>query len=98
MGNRTARYDSEYTLSVIRLWFKQNHENKYKRDNAPVSLEDLFQSYHRFTASPSRAFDRMDIHTFAKCLVACKILDMGGYWELRPNYTPKRYEITRATA
>lgn len=92
MTNRKAKYDDEKTLKIIREWF----ENQGTFNG---NLKELYQSYYEYVVAPEYVFERMDIHTFAKCLVACRIIEVvQNHWALRENYTPKRYEIVKATA
>ena len=94
MSNKQAIYDDPGTLAVVSKWFSNTY------GDAPVEsdLQGLYQSYYEYVTSPEYMFNRMDISAFVKCLVACRIIEIDGAWEHRPNYTPKRYEITRATA
>lgn len=94
MPNKLAVYDNPEILKVVSQWFEEKHENRF----ASASLDDMYQSYCEYMISPVFTRQRVDIHAFVKCLVACKIIDINGAWSFEPEYTPKRYEITRATA
>lgn len=94
MSNKLAVYDNPDVLRVVAGWFERKHQNSFPG----ASLYDMYQSYSEYTLSPRLVYQRMDVSSFAKCLVACKIIDVNGGWSYEPDYTPKRYEITRATA
>lgn len=98
MSNKVARYKDEKTLQFISEWFKDIHDNDFYFSGQFVGLLDLYQTYHEFTTPQAYADYRMDASTFAKCLVACKILDIGGRFRYAPDYEPAPSAITRATA
>lgn len=98
MSNKLARYKDEKVLTFISEWFKDIHQNDFYELGKYKVLEDLYQSYHEFTTPMSYVEYRMDMSTFAKCLIACKILDIGGRFRYAPDYQPAPSAITRATA
>lgn len=98
MAGKIAAYDTPRTKEVVAQWFEEKHDNEFRLDDRLATIADLFQSFHEYTTPIVYTYERMDVSTFAKCLVACKIIDVGGWWVYRPDYTPLRYEITRATA
>lgn len=98
MVNKLAAYKDEQILTFISEWFADVHGNNFYSDERFVTLIDLYQSYCEFTLPMVHYELRMDINTFAKCVVACKILDIGGRFRYAPTYEPAPSAITRATA
>lgn len=98
MSNKLARYKDPEVLAFISKWFAEVHDNQFHREDRFVGLTDLYQSYHEYTMPIKCTAFRMDINMFAKCIVACKILDIGGRFRHVPTYEPAPSAITRATA
>lgn len=91
MSNKTALYKNEHILNVISGWFNNTPPTQDAR-----TLPQLFQLYHEYTTDPNLTFARMSINDFAKCLVACKIIDISGKFTYIPEYTPSKSAVTRA--
>lgn len=98
MANTLAKYKDPEVLQFLSDWFEDVHGNSFARDGEFVTLADLYQTYHEYTVPIQYTRFRMDINTFAKCVVACKILDIGGRFRYQPTYDPAPSAITRATA
>ena len=95
MPNRLASYKNPEILEVVATWFERKHNNDI---DYFVTLAELYQSYYEFTLPPMYTFQRLNINEFAKCLVACKIIDIGGKYTHLPDHIPAPSAITRATA
>lgn len=97
MANKTAVYRDEHILGVVEAWFKEAHNNEYGEKGVFVTVHDLYQSYCEYTIGREYISARMTMSQFAKCLAACKIVDIGGRWRYIKEYQPTNYDLTRAT-
>lgn len=98
MPNRLASYKNPETLELVHRWFKTTYGNTAQKDRGFYTVSELYQSFSEYTIDPEYADRRLNLQEFAKCLVACKIIDIGGVFMHRPEYAPKPSAITRATA
>lgn len=98
MPNRLASYKNPEILELVSTWFKTTYGETAQKQSGFLTVADLYQSFSEYTISPEYAQYRLNIQEFAKCLVACRILDIGGVFMYRPEYEPKPSAITRATA
>ena len=96
--NKLAKYKDPEILSLVSQWFEEIYGTEASADEGFLSLEDLYQSFTEYTLEPKYTHQRLDINQFAKCIVACKILDIGGRFRYAPTYQPAVSAITRATA
>lgn len=98
MANKLAVYNNPYILAVVSRWFEETYGKVAALDNGFLTVRDLYQSYSEYTVSPEFIHERLNLSEFAKCIVACRILDIGGRFVYRPEYKPAISAITRATA
>jgi len=98
MTNKLAVYKNAEILALVSKWFSETYgESAYKEDGF-LSVRDLYQSFSEYTLDRRFIDKRMNLNEFAKCIVACKILDIGGRFRYVPNYEPRPTAITKATA
>ena len=98
MSNTLAVYKNPEVLETVMDWFQATYGNLAVDYSRFLGVQDLYQSYHEYTTDPKYVFKRLNVNEFAKCLVACRIIDIGGSFRLIPNYEPAPSAITRATA
>lgn len=101
-------YRDKTVLSTVEDWWDQTYpNNKATKPNVihpdgwferePVTILHLYQSYCEYTLALALYPSRLDLNQFAKCLVACHILDIGtGSWVRSDEWQPKEYELRRA--
>lgn len=94
MANKLAAYKNPDTLQFVRSALEP-----FLSDPPTVhpTLADLYQHYHEYTTPPEYDRYRMDGATFAKCVVACRIVDTGGGFRYVDSYKPARSAIAYAT-
>jgi len=92
-----AAYKNPETLAVLLRWFEQTYGTTASKEDGYLTIQDLYQSYCEYTIDPLYVSQRLNINEFAKCVVACRILDIGGQFVHRPSYQPAPSAITRAT-
>jgi len=98
MSNTLAVYKNPDILALVAKWFKETYGQIAALDDGFLTVKDLYQSYSEYTIDPKYIHQRLNLNEFAKCIVACKILDIGGRFIHRPEYEPAVSAITRATA
>lgn len=98
MPGRLAPYKNPEVLEVVSQWFKETYGETAQKRNKVLIVYDLYQSYCEYTIRPEYTHQRLNASEFAKCIVACKILDIGGVFQHRPTYEPAVSAVTRATA
>jgi hypothetical protein len=98
MANRLAVYNNPEILAMVSRWFKETYGEVAALDNGFLTVKNLYQSYSEYTIAPEFIHERLNLSEFAKCIVACKILDIGGRFMYRPEYEPAISAVTRATA
>ena len=98
MPNKLAPYKNPEILELVSTWFEQCYGVEAYDNDRFVTIEDLYQSFSEYTVDPKYVHQRLNINEFAKCIVACKILDIGGRFRYEPSYEPAVSAITRATA
>lgn len=96
--NSYAPYKNPEILALVSRWFKEIYGETAAKEDGFLTVADLYQSFTEYTLDPKYAHQRLNINEFAKCIVACKILDIGGRFRLAPSYKPAPSAITRATA
>lgn len=97
MPNKLAPYKNPDTLKLVAKWFEKTYGEEAVAVGKFLTVEDLYQNFSEYTLNPRYIHQRLDINQFAKCIVACKILDIGGRFVHRPEYEPAPSAITRAT-
>lgn len=95
--NRLAPYKNPEILALVSEWFEATYGTEASRENGFLTVQDLYQSFSEYTLDPRYINQRLNASEFAKCVVACKILDIGGRFRLTPHYQPAVSAITRAT-
>lgn len=98
MPNKLAPYKNPEILELVFQWFETTYGNEAISPSGFLTIEDLYQNFSEYTVDPKYVHQRLNINEFAKCIVACKILDIGGRFRYEPSYEPARSAITRATA
>ena len=98
MSNTLAVYKNQEILALVAKWFEETYGHEAHLEKGYMTVEDLYQSFSEYTIAPQFIRQRLNINEFAKCIVACKILDIGGRFRLVPTYEPAPSAITRATA
>ena len=98
MANKLAVYNNPEVLAIVSEWFEKTYGKVAAVDNGFLTVKDLYQSFSEYTVDPKYLQQRLNLNEFAKCIVACKILDIGGRFVHRPEYEPAVSAITRATA
>lgn len=98
MANRLAVYDNPEVLRLVSEWFKVTYGVTAHAEVGFLTIRDLYQSFSEYTIGRAFIDRRLNLSEFAKCVVACKILDIGGRFVYVPTYEPIRSAITRATA
>ena len=98
MSNTLAVYRNPEILALVSKWFEETYGKVAALDNGFLTVKDLYQSFSEYTVDPKFIRQRLNLNEFAKCIVACKILDIGGRFVYRPEYEPAVSAITRATA
>jgi hypothetical protein len=96
--NSYAPYKNPDILAVVSQWFEETYGTTAHKENGFLTVHDLYQSYSEYTLDPKYLHYRLNVNEFAKCIVACKILDIGGRFRYAPSYVPTVSAITRATA
>lgn len=97
MPNKLAPYKNPKILELVSKWFEVTYGEEAISPNGFITVEDLYQNFSEYTLDPRYVRSRLNINEFAKCIVACKILDIGGRFVHRPEYEPAPSAITRAT-
>ena len=98
MSNTLAVYRNPEILELVSTWFQETYGEVAYTKNGFMSVRDLYQSFCDYTINPQFADRRLNLNEFAKVIVACKILDIGGRFKYVPTYEPAPSAITRATA
>jgi hypothetical protein len=98
MPNKLAKYKDPETLALVSNWFKEIYGDEAHADTGFLTIHDLYQSFSEYTIEERYLHQRMNVNEFAKCVVACRILDIGGRFRYQPTYEPAVSAITRATA
>lgn len=99
MSNTLAVYRNPDILTLVSQWFSDTYGvTASKQGGGFLTIRDLYQSFSEYTIAPKYADRRLNMSEFAKCIVACKILDIGGRYRYVPDYEPAPSAITRATA
>lgn len=93
-----AAYKNPEILALVSAWFKETYGEEASAEGGFLTVKDLYQSFSEYTLDPKYIHQRLNINEFAKCIVACKILDIGGRFRYVESYDPAPSAITRATA
>lgn len=96
--NKIAPYKNPEILALVSRWFEETYGDVAAKDDGFLTVHDLYQSFSEYTVDPKYIHQRLNASEFAKCIVACKILDIGGRFRVAPTYEPAPSAITRATA
>lgn len=96
--NNYAPYKNREILDLVSKWFAETYGETAAKEDGFLTVHDLYQSYSEYTLDPKYIHMRLNVNEFAKCIVACKILDIGGRFRHAPSYRPTPSAITRATA
>ena len=97
MPNKLAPYKNPETLALVSQWFKETYGDTAGKKDGWLTVADLYQSFSEYTVDPRYIHQRLNVNEFAKCIVACKILDIGGRFRYVPSYRPAPSAVTRAT-
>lgn len=62
-----------------------------------VVLEDLYELYYRWAGKWENRFYRINFDQFAKCVMAARIMDIGGRWRMATDWNPTPGQIRRVT-
>lgn len=98
MSNSVAVYRDPVILALVSKWFEDTYGVSASSGDGYLMIVDLYQSFSEYTIGRQFAYQRLNIDQFAKCLVACKIIDIGGRFRVVPTYQPSNSAITRAKA
>lgn len=98
MPNTLAVYRNPDILALVSKWFEETYGETASKDNGFLTVRDLYQSFSEYTIDPKYVDVRLNVNEFAKVIVACKILDIGGRFRYMPEYEPAVSAVTRATA
>lgn len=93
-----APYKNPKILALVSQWFEETYGTEASAEDGFLTVKDLYQSFSEYTLDPKYIHERLNVNEFAKCIVACKILDIGGRFRYAPTYDPAPSAITRATA
>lgn len=110
MGNKLAAWKESALIEAVDKWWHETYPfNEANADNHPtgqrayprhipvLKLGDLYQSYYMRTVAPNMAAFRLSQEEFAKCLMAAKIMDIGGKWRQATEWEPTEDQIRRVT-
>jgi hypothetical protein len=62
-----------------------------------VVIDDLYELYYRWAGDWHHRFYRLNFDQFAKCVMAAKIMDIGGKWRMATDWNPTPDQIRRVT-
>jgi len=108
MANKLAPYKDEAIIKAINKWWRETYPfNEAHVDNhrdfstfeelKVLTISDLYQSYYIWCEPIKNANFRLTKDQFAKCLMAARIIDIGGRWRQATDWEPTEGQIRRVT-
>jgi len=99
MTNKLAPYKNPQIMARVEEWWADAYPtNTTYSAGEFIDVIDLYKQYLSYVEHDATTDAWLDPNQFAKCLIAAKICDIGGYFEKLPNWEPKEYELRRARA
>ena len=101
MANKQAAWLDETIIEAVDTWWHKQfplNEANYINANRTVTVEDLYHSYYDWATQWERRAYRVNLDQFAKCLMAARIMDIGGIWRQAAEWNPTADQIRRVTA